>query len=119
MVVLHFDWIAQIKAVLPLLLILAVLSGEAPQERREETVLSDASRAANISGVIPFLVFGCKETVMMMMMMMMIHTMIIMLIHVTMKIMRMLILVMIIMIISGIAPSQSTVWLQMMIMKMF
>ena len=41
-----------------------VLSGEAPQERREETVSSDAERAASISGVLPFLVFPCKETVM-------------------------------------------------------
>ena len=54
----HFDWMAKIKAVLPLL---AVFSGEAPQERREETVSSDADRAASISGVPPFLVFGCKD----------------------------------------------------------
>ena len=35
------------------------------QERREVTVSSDADRAASISGVLPSLVFGCKETVMM------------------------------------------------------
>ena len=63
------DWMAQTKAVLPSAL---VLSGEAPQERMEETVLSDAARAAYISGVVPFLVFDCEETLMMMMMM--IHT---------------------------------------------
>ena len=60
MVVMHLDWMAAIKAVLPPE---SVLSGEAPQERREETVSSDANRAASISGVLPFLVFGCKETV--------------------------------------------------------
>ena len=52
---------ANIKAVLPLALI---LFGEAPQERREETVSSDANRAADVSGVVPFLTDGCKETVM-------------------------------------------------------
>ena len=46
---------------------LAVLSGEAPQERREEAVSSDADRAADISGVLPSLVFGCKETMVIMM----------------------------------------------------
>ena len=51
---------AQIKAVLPPVI---VLSGEAPQERREETVSSDADWAADISGVLPSLVFSCKETV--------------------------------------------------------
>ena len=60
-VVEHLDWMAKIKAVKP---VLAVLSGLAPQERREETVSSDADRAADISGVCPFLVFSCKETVM-------------------------------------------------------
>ena len=44
-----------------------VLSGEAPQERRKETVSSDADRAASISGVVPFLVSGCKETMVIMM----------------------------------------------------
>ena len=63
-VVSHMDWMAEIKAVLPLAV---VLSGEAPQERREETVSSDADTAADISGDVPFLVFGCKKTVMMMM----------------------------------------------------
>ena len=58
----HLEWMAEIKAVLPLAL---VLSGLAPQERSEVIVSSDASRAADISGVLPFLVFGCKETVMM------------------------------------------------------
>ena len=62
MVVTHLDMMAQIKAVLPLSL---VLSGELPQERREETVSSDANRAADISGVLPSLVSGCNETVMM------------------------------------------------------
>ena len=38
-----------------------VLSGEAPQERREETVFSDADSAAYISGVLPFLVSGCND----------------------------------------------------------
>ena len=33
-------------------------------ERREETVSSAAERAASISGVLPVLVDGCKETVM-------------------------------------------------------
>ena len=61
------DWIAKIKAVWPVPA--SVLSGSAPQERREETVSSDADRAASISGVLPFFVFGCKETLMMMMMM--------------------------------------------------
>ena len=60
----HLDWMAAIKAVLPPE---SVLSGEAPQERREETVSSDADRAASISGVFPFSVFGCKETVIIMM----------------------------------------------------
>ena len=57
-VVTHLYWIADIKAVLPSA---SVLSGEAPQERREETVSSDALMAAHISGVIPSLVFGCKD----------------------------------------------------------
>ena len=61
MVETHFDWMAKIKAVWPLW---AVFSGDAPQERREETVSSCALRAAYISGVIPFLVFGCKNTLM-------------------------------------------------------
>ena len=69
MVVTHLDTMAKIKAVLPLA---SVLSDEAPQERREETVSSDAVRAAAISGVLPSLVFGCKETVIMMMMTIMI-----------------------------------------------
>ena len=43
-----------------------VLSGLAPQERREETVSSDADRAADIRGVVPSLVSGCKEAIMMM-----------------------------------------------------
>ena len=64
MVLIHFDWMAAIKAVLPLAL---VLSGSASQERREETVSSDACCAADISGVLPSLVFGCKETVIIMM----------------------------------------------------
>ena len=55
---------AQIKAVWPPVI---VLSGEAPQERREETVSSDADRAASISGVLPSSVFGCKEAVIIMM----------------------------------------------------
>ena len=54
----HFDTMAYIKAVKPSAL---VFSGEAPQERREETVSSCAFRAADISGVFPFLVFGCKD----------------------------------------------------------
>ena len=41
----------------------------APQERREVIVSSDALRAADISGVFPSLVFGCKEAMMMMVMM--------------------------------------------------
>ena len=57
----HLESMAFIKAVLPLALI---LFGEAPQERREETVSSDANRAADVSGVVPFLTDGCKETVM-------------------------------------------------------
>ena len=63
----HLDCIAAHKAVLPWT---SVLSGEAPQERRDETVSSDAVRAASANGVFPFLVFGYKETVMNMMMMM-------------------------------------------------
>ena len=65
MVVEHLDAMAKIKAVLPLAL---VLLGSAPQERREETVSSDAGgkRAANINGVSPFFVFGCKVMMMMM-----------------------------------------------------
>ena len=63
MVVEHLDWMASIKAVLSPVMV----SGSAPQERREEIVSSDALRAAFISGVLPSLVFGCKETVMMMM----------------------------------------------------
>ena len=59
MVVEHLDCMAKIKAVWPLM---AVLSGEAPQERREETVSSAADRAAYISGVIPFLVSSCRKT---------------------------------------------------------
>ena len=51
----------------------SVLSGEAPQERREDTVSSEADLADTISGVFPFLVFGCKETMMMMMMTVMIR----------------------------------------------
>ena len=58
------DWMAIIKAVLPPV---SVLSGSAFKERREETVSSDAARAADISGVPPPLVFGCEETVMIMM----------------------------------------------------
>ena len=58
MVVSHFDWIADIKAVLPLL---EVLSGEAPMERRRVIVSSCARRAASISGVLPFFVSGCKR----------------------------------------------------------
>ena len=42
-------------------MLVSVSSGEAPQERREETVSSDALMAAHISGVVPFLVFGCKD----------------------------------------------------------
>ena len=42
--------------------LLAVLSGEALQERREETASSDPNRAASIIGVPPFSVSGCKET---------------------------------------------------------
>ena len=61
----HFDWMAKIKAVPPLA---SVLSGEAPRERRKETVSSDAVRAASISGVLPFLLFSWKEIVMMLMM---------------------------------------------------
>ena len=57
MVVKHLDWMAKIKAVRPLL---AVLSGEAPMERRRVTVSSCAAWAADISGVLPFFVFGCK-----------------------------------------------------------
>ena len=49
---------ANIKAVLPKS---SVLSGEAPQESKEETVSSFADLAAHISGVVPFFVFGCKE----------------------------------------------------------
>ena len=60
MVVKHLEWMAIVKAVSPLAL---VISGSAPQERREETVSSDAKRAADISGVFPFFVFDCKETV--------------------------------------------------------
>ena len=56
------DWMAKIKAALPFEL---VLSGEAPQERRKETVSSAASRAAPISGVNPFFV-GCKDMMIMM-----------------------------------------------------
>ena len=55
----HLDWMAQIKAVLPPA---SVLSGEAPQERRKKMVSSDADRAADISGVLPFFVACCKET---------------------------------------------------------
>ena len=62
MVVEHLDWMASIKAVWSPAM---VISGSAPQERREETVSSDALRAADISGVLPSLVAGCKETVMM------------------------------------------------------
>ena len=62
-VVKHLDWVAQIKAVWPWT---SDLSGDAPQDRREETVSSDAVRAAAISGVIPFFVSGCKETVIIM-----------------------------------------------------
>ena len=62
MVLSHLDWMAKIKAVLPFEL---VLSGEAPQERREETVSLDACTAANISGVTTFLMSGCRKIVMM------------------------------------------------------
>ena len=61
---------AKIKAVSPLA---SVISGEAPQERREETVSSDASRAASISGVIPFLVCGYKKIVIQMVMMILVQ----------------------------------------------
>ena len=57
MVEIHLDWMAADKAVLPMFL---VLSGEAPHERRERTVSSDANRAASQSGVPPSLVFVCK-----------------------------------------------------------
>ena len=53
----HLDLIAEEKAVLPSL---EVLSGEAPMERRKETILSDAFRAATVRGA---LVAGtCSET---------------------------------------------------------
>ena len=59
-VVKHFDWTAAIKAVLPTV---SVLSGSAPQERREEMVSSAALKAADISGVCPrSSVAGYKET---------------------------------------------------------
>ena len=51
---------AQVKAVLTPSVV--VLLGKAPMERREETVSSAADRAAYISGVIPFLVSGCRKT---------------------------------------------------------
>jgi hypothetical protein len=70
---------AAIKAVWPLA---SVLSVEAPQERREEAVSSDACKAASISGVFPFFVFGCKETVMMLML----------IIHIEIEIMKVLIM---------------------------
>ena len=54
----HFDWMADIKAVQPSA---SVFSGEAPQERREETVSSDADRVASMRGVLPSLVSGCKD----------------------------------------------------------
>ena len=54
MVEIHLDWMAAIKAVWSSL---PVLSGEAPHERRERTVSSDANRAAFQSGVLPSLVF--------------------------------------------------------------
>ena len=58
----HFDLMAKIKAGSPLA---SVSSGLAPQESREETVSSDAEKAADISGVLLSSVFGCKERVMM------------------------------------------------------
>ena len=64
-VVTHLDWMANIKAVWPSE---SVLSGEAPQERREEMVLSDATRAAHISGVLPSVVVGFKDIVMILLM---------------------------------------------------
>ena len=57
MVDIHLDKMAADKAVRPSL---RVLSGEAPHERREITVSSDACRAASQSGVLPFLVSVCK-----------------------------------------------------------
>ena len=63
-VVRQVDWMAYIKAVFPPA---SVLSGEAPQERREVTVSSFAFMAAIISGVLPCFVFGCKEMIMVVM----------------------------------------------------
>ena len=54
----QLDSMAIIKAVLPSE---SVFSGLAPLKRREEIVSSDALMAADIKGVLPFLVFGCKE----------------------------------------------------------
>ena len=51
------DRMAQAKGVPPV-----VLSVEAPLARRKETASSAACQAAHISGVLPFLVFGCKDT---------------------------------------------------------
>ena len=45
-----------------------ITSDEAPQERRDETVLSDADKAALISSVLPSLVFCYKKTGMRMIM---------------------------------------------------
>ena len=57
MVVKHWDWMAAIKAEQ----CSEVVSGEAPMERRRVTVSSCAERAADISGVLPSFVVGCKE----------------------------------------------------------